>query len=217
MKQSIEDFTAFVKDSWLLALATAILVGLMVYFITSTMLDEPAESSKGTSELPDVPQVIIAPVEPASKEQEAPREVPKKEVSHSIIVPVRPAQIGVPDMRASKEAAFEVVNSIKEVQSIPKDSKIAISFYVINTDGSKTYLPESNLSLTIEGGGRIRTGIALGSNVRIKMPATRLEDLKTDLCQALKDMTQNEEIEYDLSGNGRYQEIPACVSDAACG
>lgn len=202
MKQSIEDFTAFVKDSWFLALTTTILVGLMIYFITSTMLAGPAQPSTGTGELPSVPDIQIAPIENISSEQESPKDAPKKEILPAIIVPVRPAQIGVPDMQASKGAAFEVVNSIKEAQSIPKDIKIAISFYVISVDGSKTHLPESNLSLTIEGGGRIRNGIAQGSNVRIKMPATRLEDMKTDLCQALKDMIQNDEIEYDLSEIG---------------
>jgi len=207
MRQSIEDFATFIKDSWFLALTTTILLGLMIYFIASTMVGGQEKPHPGLVDLPEVPQAQIAPVEPTPGEPADQKAAPHTETIPTIIVPIRPAQIGVPDMRESKEAAFEVINNIKEVQSIPKSAKIAISFYVINADGSKTYLPESNLSLTIEGGGRIRTGIALGSNARIKMPATRLEDLKADFCQALKDMNQNDEIEYDLSEMGATEKF----------
>lgn len=195
MTGGMADFAAFIKDNVFLAAITVLAVGLVIYLLTSTVLS----SEEGPlPPLPSVPALGIAPIDPIPGEVQKPEPAPPAMIP-PVIVKVRPAQIGVPDMRSARESAFKILNAVDELRGLSSGIKAGFFFYIMEPDGTVTELPASNLSFTLESEGRVRMGIAQGCNVKVTMPASRLEDLDSDLCQALSDMMQNDEIIFDLT------------------
>ena len=208
MANAFEDFAHFVKDNWFMAIITVVAVVLMWYFLASQFGSDETVAQPRTVVLPQVPHPNVAPVQnlPAPEAPVTKPSTPTPSPS-VIVVPVRPAQMGVPDIDKAREAAFAVINAIPEISTMPKSVKAGFFFYVVNPDGSTTDLPESNLSFTLEGGGRLRQGIVSGANVKIRMPAFRLEDLQSDFCQGLKDVMSQNEVEVDLSSLAAVDKI----------
>ena len=198
MVDLVSDLSDFITENWLMILTKIVVVALMGFFISSVSKEEPSVINSPPVLLPEVPKPL--PLRPLVVSPPKPAEPPVKKVGSPLkVVPIRPAQIGLPDKDRAKEAAVGIVNSIPEILGVPPSIKTGFSFYAINPDGTTTDIPESNISFTVERGGRVRLGIISGTNIRVRMPATRLLDLEQDLCQGVKDILTQNEAQVDLS------------------
>lgn len=211
------DLGDFMRENMAMFGLTIIFLALMVFFLSVEIYQSKTETQQQSINSLVPNSKVIDPIFEESQSSLSKVRMPTPLQSLKSLpvnfLPVRPAQIGIPDKEEATERVVQIVNSVPELSALPKNIKAGFTFYIQNPDGSSTDIPESNLSFTLEPTGRLRFGLVAGLNVKVRLPISRLEDLSQNFCQGVAEGLNGDEFgfDWDLSATDKIALIAASV------